>query len=66
MEEVVKPQNALDTVNERKDNSTARYSRSDIIRKRNQAVKIAMAQELSSQGLPEEVIRRVLHFEEEH
>lgn len=64
MEEIIKLQNALDSENEHKDRATTSLSKTEIIRKRNQAVKNAMAQELSTQGVPEAVIKRVLHVEE--
>ena len=64
MEEVIKPQNGKEMANEHKDKTNVSFSKTDIIKERNQTVKNTMAQELLSQGLPEEVIMRILHFEE--
>ena len=64
MEEVIKPQNGKETDNEDKDKANVSFSKTDIIKERNQTVKNAMAQELLAQGLPEKVIMRILNFEE--
>ena len=64
MEEVIKPQNGKKIDNEHKDKANVSFSKTDIIKERNQTIKNAMAQELLAQGLPEEVIMRILHFEE--
>jgi hypothetical protein len=64
MEEVIKPQNGKEMDNEDKDKANVSFSKTDIIKERNQTVKNAMAQELLAQGLPEKVIMRILNFEE--
>jgi hypothetical protein len=52
--------------NEKKKNRKRKpASRLEAARQRNLSVKVSMAKELSSQGLPQEAIARVLNLDEE-